>query len=128
MVAVTVHATGPLAPDEAWERYAQPALWSSWAPQISRVESSTERLAVGAAGRVYAPLGVYVSFVVDAYDEVQRQWSWTARRGPLKLHLTHGVEARGAHGSATWLRVRGPLPIVLGYLPLARLALGRLVR
>lgn len=127
MVAVTVRASGPLAADEAWERYARPSLWPAWAPQISRVSCSIDRLRVGATGRVYAPLGLYVHFVVDAVDEAEREWAWTARRGPLVLHLKHGVQTT-AGGCSTWLEVHGPLPVVLGYVPLARVALHRLVR
>jgi hypothetical protein len=114
--------------EQAWERYARPALWSSWAPQISRVDCSTDRLTVGSTGRVYAPLGAHVNFVVDAYDETAREWAWTARRGPLTLHLTHGVTSAPGGGSSTWLVSRGPLPIVFAYAPLAQFALRRLVR
>ena len=35
--------------------------------------------------------------------------------------------AADAAGSRTWLRVRGPLPLVLPYAPVARFALHRLV-
>ena len=69
---------------------------------------------------------VPVSFEVLALDEDRREWSWRAHVGPLSLRLEHGVLARGA-GSATWLRVHGPLPVVAAYAPVARLALSRLV-
>ncbi len=61
-----------------------------------------------------------------AVDEAAREWTWEARLGPLRLRLEHGVTAHPA-GSATWLRVHGPLPVIMGYAPVARIALGRLV-
>jgi hypothetical protein len=34
----------------------------------------------------------------------------------------------GRHGgSETWLRLHGPMPVLLGYAPLAKFALNRLV-
>ena len=48
------------------------------------------------------------------------------RLGPLRLSLWHGVEPDPA-GTATWLRVHGPAVVVAGYLPMARMALHRLV-
>jgi Polyketide cyclase / dehydrase and lipid transport len=125
---VTLHATGPRAPAEVWERYAVPARWPEWAPQIRRVELPVARLAAGARGRVHPVVGPGLPFVVDAVDEVGRQWAWTVSLGPVSLRLTHWV-ADGPHGgSTTGLRVAGPAPVVLGYAPLARLAIARLVR
>ena len=57
----------------------------------------------------------------------RRVWVWTVRKGPLTLHLTHRVVPEG-DGCRTTLEMAGPLPVLLGYAPLARLALGRLVR
>lgn len=130
MVSVTLHARGPASPGIAWERYADPQRWSSWAPQIQRVEASTPRLAAGTTGTVHAGLlarpTVPVPFVVLDVDEAARRWSWRVRLGPLGLTLEHGVDAEAA-GASTFLRVRGPAPLVLAYAPLARLALHRLV-
>jgi hypothetical protein len=124
-------ADGPLAPEVVWERYAQPALWSSWAPQIRGVEAP-DRLAAGATGRVHALLGVTADFVVDTWDEARREWAWTARTrlpfglpGPTLL-LVHGVEASGG-GTRAWLQIHGSAPVVASYVGPARLALHRLV-
>jgi hypothetical protein len=68
-----------------------------------------------------------VAFTVVAVDEVDHTWAWDVRFGPLRLRLRHGVDAR-SDGSATWVTVRGPGPVVLAYLPVARIALHRLVR
>ena len=123
---MTVRAEGPIDPNEAWDRYARPARWSMWSPQITRVSCAVDRLSTGVTGRVYGPLGVSVDFVIDSWDDAARRWTWTARRGPLRVRLDHGVDAAGS-GSATWVRIHALLPIALGYAPLAKCALHRLV-
>jgi len=122
------HGVAPVA--LAWERYADPALWSTWAPQIQRVDTGLKRLVPGGTGTVRAGLlsrpTLGVSFRVLAVDEAALEWAWEARLGPLQLRLEHGVTAHLA-GSSTWLQVHGPLPVILAYAPVARIALGRLV-
>jgi hypothetical protein len=134
MTTLGVSATGPLAPEEVWERYARPAEWQTWAPQIRGVDIGVDRLAGGETGRVHGPLGLTVDVTIDSWDDDARVWSWTVRpRTPFgaglpltRMTLAHGVEAEGA-GSRTWLRVTGFAPVVATYLPVARLALHRLV-
>lgn len=130
MVTLTLETHGSLDVESAWERYADPDLWSTWSPQIQRVERSTPRLVTGTTGTVRAGLlprpTLPVPFTVEHVDEARREWTWRAHLGPVTLHLDHGVVARGS-GSGTWLRVSGPAVVVLPYLPVARLALGRLV-
>ncbi|MGY1822549.1 SRPBCC family protein [Geodermatophilus sp. SYSU D00079] len=128
MTVLTLHATGPEPPAEVWERYAVPARWPGWAPQITAVEFPVARLASGSRGRVRTPLGLALPFVVDAVDEAARRWSWTVSVGPVRLRLLHWVAEGPDGGSTTGLRIDGPAPLVLGYAPLARLAIGRLVR
>ena len=127
MTTLTLRAHGDLPAAQAWERYARPELWARWAPQISRVDTSADRIAAGVRGRVVGPFGVAVTFVVEDVDEVARTWVWRVRLGLVRLRLTHGIEFHDGGGSATWLRVSGPLPIVLGYAPVAVIALRRLV-
>ena len=127
MTTVTISARGPAAPDEVWERYARPARWPQWSPQIRGVDVPVERLSTGTRGRVIGPLGVAATFLVERWDDATMRWSWQVWFGPLTLRLDHGVDARGT-GSSTFLTVHGPLPVVLGYLPVARFALWRLVR
>ena len=134
MATVTLRASGDAPAELAWERYADPALWKTWSPQIQRVDVDVPRLVTGATGTVRAGLLPHptlgVPFTVLAVDERARTWAWEVRTGPLpglpRLHLEHGVEAT-ATGSSTWLVVRGALPVVATYAPLARLALTRLV-
>lgn len=131
MATLTLTAHGSAAVAVAWQRYADPAEWSSWAPQIQRVQTSMTRLTAGGTGTVHAgPLPrptLPVPFRVLSVEESAMEWSWQVRAGLLGLLLEHGVTPHPA-GSSSWLRVHGPLPIVLGYAPLARVALGRLVR
>ena len=134
MATLGTSVTGPLLPDEVWERYARPALWATWAPQIRSVDVGVERLAGGETGRVHGPLGLAVDFRVTTWDDDARAWSWLVQpRAPLaggsmltRMRLAHGVVADGS-GSRTWLRVTGFAPVVAAYLPVARLALHRLV-
>lgn len=137
MTTTGTAVTGPLPPDEVWERYARPAVWSSWAPQIRDVEVEVDRLEPGVTGRVLGWAGLSVDFVVDTWDEERRVWAWTVRprlalpRGvPLsgrlpELTLRHGVRPEGS-GTRAWLVVQGPAPLVAGYFLPARLALHRL--
>ena len=122
----STRATGPVPAAEVWQRYAVPARWPAWAPQIRRVDTSAARIAPGATGYVSGPLGLRVAFTITDVDEARRTWAWDVRLGPVRLHLRHGVEVHPA-GSATWLTVRGPALVVAGYLPVARIALHRLV-
>lgn len=126
MTAVTLHATGSATPEIAWERYAQPAQWPAWAPQITGVDASADRIAAGVTGTVHGPLGVCANFRIHEVEEEARRWTWTVKRGPLTVRLQHGVTVAG-DGSATWLIVDAPLPVAVAYAPLAWLAMRRLV-
>lgn len=125
-VEAGTRAHGPVAPAQVWERYADPDRWARWAPQIRLVETSALRIAAGVTGTVHGPLGLRVEFVVIEVDEAARTWAWDVTAGPLTLHLRHGVEAHPG-GASTWLTVRGPAPVLAAYLPVARIALHRLV-
>ena len=124
-VRVTLSATGPVPAAEAWRRYARLELWPTWSPQLRRAEPGGE-LTSGLTGRVYGPPGVHADFTVDRVDAPARSWAWTVRRGPLTVRLTHWIRATPT-GSRTWLLLDGPAPVVLGYAPVARWALHRLV-
>ncbi len=125
---LTAHGAAPV--ELAWERYADPQLWHTWAPQIQRVQTEMQRLRPGGSGTVHAgPFArptVPVPFQVVHVDEETREWSWKVRLGLIHLHLEHGVTPH-LTGSSTWLRIRGPLPVVLVYVPVARMAMNRLV-
>ncbi len=136
---LTLRASGTAAPDEVWDRYRRPSRWSEWSPQIVRVDTDGDALVPGLAGTVRGPLGLAVPFRVRDVepDGPVRRWSWRVTVGPVSLWLEHAVipldGAARAGGpevrrTATTLLVDGPAPVVLGYAPLAQLALVRLVR
>lgn len=127
---LTLTARGDATPDLVWERYARTDLWSSWSPQIRDVQYVAPRIAAGTDGHVVGPLGLRVHFVIETVDETARTWRWRVDVGPVRLQLLHTVAADTAQGAATITRLAmtGPAPVLLGYAPLARLALARLVR
>lgn len=125
---LTVRARGQADPSRVWRLYTVPAHWASWSVQIRAVE--TERpgdpVIPGTMGIVRGPGGVRVRFAVTSVDDAARRWTWQVQAGIVTLVLDHGVDDAGA-GTQAWARITGPLPIVLGYAPLARHALHRLV-
>ena len=128
--ALRLSAGGPLPVDEVWERYTRPVWWSRWAPHLREVDYPEPVVTPGRTGRVTGVAGVVADFRVDAVDEAARTWSWSVRTGPLRLSFEHGVDAAApASGqvSRAWVVVHGVWPVVLGYAPIARYSLGRLV-
>lgn len=114
-------ARGPAAPAVVWERYADLSAWPSWSPQLRSVTAAGPQLVAGLTGRVHGPLGLTLPFRVLAVDPVAREWTWQV----LGLPLAHGVQPAPGGGAAAWLE----LPVLAApYVPLALLALGRLVR
>ena len=124
----TLSATGPAQPDAVWQRYVRPGEWPSWSPQIRRVDCADDALRAGSTGTVHALFGLSVPFEVTEVDPGRRSWAWrvTLPFG-IRLSLRHAVLAT-ATGSRTTLLLDGPAPVVLCYLPLAELALVRLLR
>ena len=116
---LTLRADGTADLDLVWRRYSTPELWSTWAPQIRRVESSADRLAVGVTGTV---------FEVVEFSEDEHRWAWDVVAGPVRMHLDHRSEARIGGGTSTTLVVDGPAAAVLTYGPVARISLESLVR
>ncbi|MEU0661020.1 MULTISPECIES: SRPBCC family protein [Streptomyces] len=127
MGTITLHAAGPASPDTVWQRYALLDEWPRWAPHIRAVHADGRALVAGLEGSVASVAGIRAAFVVESVDHDRREWTWRVRSGPLRLRLHHGVQTH-PKGSATRLTMRGPLPVLAAYAPLARLALGRLVR
>jgi hypothetical protein len=118
-----ITVSGPQPPDEVWDRYVRPVRWPQWSPQITGVDYAPRRLVAGTKGLVRGPLRVPLPFEVLAVDEsdpARRLWRW--RAGALGVH----VELEPG-GSRTVLVLSGPAPVVVPYLPLAWLALRRLV-
>jgi hypothetical protein len=126
---LTLRADGAADLDLVWQRYSVPELWSTWAPQIRRVECSAERLAVGVTGMVFGVIpNIGAGFEVVEYDEEHWRWSWDVVAGPVRMHLDHRSEARIGGGTSTALVVDGPAAAVMTYAPVARISLESLVR
>jgi len=125
-------ATGQLDPDAVWERYTQPAWWPVWAPHLREVDYPDAVIHPGTTGRVTGVGGIVAVFRIDAVDHDARTWSWSVRSGPVRLRFEHGVdpaEPGSSHplGSTAWLVTHGVWLVALGYAPVARLSLARLV-
>ena len=125
---IAIAAGGPADPDVVWKRYIEPTRWPSWSPQILGVDYPGQQLREDTAGAVHGLFGLTLPFRILAVDEASRTWTWRVC-APLGIEMTldHGVEPAGT-GTRTTLAVDGPAPVVLAYVPLARVALGRLVR
>lgn len=129
---IRLEAHGDASPDTVWDRYAEPARWPRWSPQIRRVEvdGTRKRLVPGMTGRVWSYGPVPARFTVTAVREEAGTWSWAVDLGPLHLELDHSIAAADradGRGCVAALTLRGPWPVVILYAPLAQLALGRLV-
>lgn len=130
--SVPVSATGPLAPADAWDRYTRPARWPGWSPHLREVDYPHPTIRPGTTGRVTGVGGVVAVFRIDEVDDVAMTWSWSVRSGPLRVRFEHGIDpvadgSEHAGGSRGWLVMHAPWPVALGYAPLARWSLGRLV-
>lgn len=125
----SIQVRGTSSPELAWERYYYFAKWSEWSPLIQSVESDDEHLQPGRTGTVRGPCELGIKFTVIAVDEQARTWDWKVVVPVLgsTLRLHHAV-TEDMNGCATELIIEGAALLVLGYLPLARLALTRLVR
>ena len=123
-----IEASGSAHPDTVWDRYADPSLWASWAPQIRDVTSPDAELRVGGTGRVHGPGPIAVDHEVDEVDADLRVWSWEVAAGPARVRMRHYVLPTAAGGSRALLQVHGPAAVpAQAYRPLAGAALRRLV-
>ena len=111
-------------PDDEQEREA---LDEEPSPPPMGTDPAPRRITPGLRGVVIGPVGVQVPFEVLAVDEVAMTWTWRVRAVLAELTLEHSVTPDRS-GSRTDLAITGPAPLVLGYAPLARFALSRLVR
>src|SRR6478672_1721716 len=123
----TITARGGADPAVAWARYENLELWSTWSPQIQEVIAATPHLSPRLNGLIVGPLGVRVPFEVLAVDAEAMEWSWHVRLGPVHATLDHVVRPAPG-GCTTELVIDGPAFAVVGYRPVAALALRRLVR
>jgi hypothetical protein len=126
-VRTTITATGRADPATVWRRYEQLALWSSWSPQIREVIAARPTIAPGLNGLVVGPLGVRMPFQVLAVDAEAMEWRSHVRLGLVHATLDHVVRPAPG-GCQAEVVIDGPAPVVVGYRPLAAIALRRLVQ
>jgi hypothetical protein len=127
---VLISAEGEASTDEVWRRYTHPASWPGWAPQIRRVDAgdpADEVIERGTRGTVHGPLLTRVPFRIRSVDHQSRRWSWWVGFGPVGVGMDHGVDETGT-GSRAWVRIHAHRYLVRPYVPMAKLALRRLVR
>jgi hypothetical protein len=127
MTTITLRARGSAPVEVARLRYLRPSLWPTWSPPIRSVEVGADKLEPGLRGVVHGPLGLRIPFLVTAVDDAAHTWTWRPKFGPVTLTLRHEVHEE-LTGSSTVLRISGLAPVVLGYAPVAQLALNRLVQ
>ncbi len=123
----TITAIGGADPAHAWTRYENVGLWSTWSPQIQEVIAARPRIEPGLTGLVVGPLGVRVPFEVLTVDPEAMQWSWHVRFGPVHATLDHVIRTAPG-GCTTELVIDAPAFAVIGYRPVAAVALRRLVQ
>ncbi|WP_077801678.1 SRPBCC family protein [Streptomyces sp. JHA26] len=127
MARLTLDVTGPATPATVWERYVRVDRWASWSPQIRGVHTDVLCITPALQGTVESFAGLRIPFVVESVDHRHRTWAWRVRLGPVRLRLHHAVRP-DPQGSAASVTLHGPMPVLAGYAPLARVALRRLVR
>jgi hypothetical protein len=127
MRPAVARASGPVAPDEAWARYASPARWPQWSPQVRHVDTDCEVLVAGAAGTVRTLGGAVVRFVVLDVDPRARSWSWRIRVGPVGMVLDHHLVPLETGGTRAEVVIHGAWAIARLYRLPATVALHRLV-
>lgn len=129
--ALRLSASRPLPIGDVWERYSQPRWWRQWAPHMREVDYPHAVVTPGTTGRITGVGGVVADFRIDAVDVAAHTWSWSVRSGPFRVSFEHGVDAAppgSRRGSVAWLVMHGPWPVLLGYVPIARYSLGRLLK
>lgn len=121
-------ASGPVDPDEAWDRYARPERWRQWSPQVRHVDMDSDVIAAGSAGTVRTIGGAQVRFVVLDVDARARSWTWRVRVGPVGMVLEHHLVPLPEGGTSAEVVIHGSWPVARLYRLPATLALHRLVR
>lgn len=112
----------PAAPAAAWRLFTDLDTWPRWGPTVTAAERTdgqgARRLSAGARGRVRTPAGVWLPFVVTAFDPGHR-WAWRVAGVPA---TGHRVEP---HPGGT--RVVFEVPVLAApYALVCRVALARI--
>ncbi|PII85341.1 hypothetical protein BMH32_07465 [Leucobacter sp. OLJS4] len=99
-------------------RWADPNSWPAWDPDVREV-AFTDRVRVGATGRMRPASGPATSFTITEFVE-DRRFTNVSRMPGAALTFDHRVEPAGDGATlSVEIRIDGPLA------PLWRLAIGR---
>lgn len=127
---LTYEARTTATPDEAWPLFAQPALWSSWAPHLRGAWGLGEpEVEPGSTGAVRL-LGLVPIPAKILAKEPGRSWTW--RVGPVTLvHRVH-VDATATPSTVVAVDMAAPAPVEAAlrvtYGPLVQLLVRNLAR
>ena len=94
--------------DLAWEELVDPTRWPHWGPTVraARLDGPLGRLRAGATGAVQTPVGLWLPFEVDVWDDVgpRRTWSWRVAGVPATAHsvVTTSPSTCRVEMSAPW--------------------------
>lgn len=113
------------APGElAWLELIELASWPHWGPTVraARLDDDGALLHAGATGPVQTPVGLWLPFRTDQWQDTgsRRSWSWRVAGVPA---TSHTVTSRGD----AWCRVEMSVPLLApAYLAVVSPALGRI--
>lgn len=127
MRPAVARASGPVTPDEAWDRYLRPHRWSQWSPQVRGVDTDSDVIVAGSAGTVRTLGGAKVRFVVLDVDPPARSWTWQVRVGPVGMLLEHHLVPRDGGGTRADVVIHAAWAVARLYRLPATVALHRLV-
>ena len=106
--------------DLAWNELIELRNWPEWGPTVrdARVDDGGERIFAGATGSVQTPLGIWLPFRVERWNDAgpRRSWSWRVAGLPATEHwvVAHGASRCRVEMSVPWLA-----PAYLGVVALA---------
>jgi hypothetical protein len=101
-----------------WDLLVDLEAWPRWGLTVARAELDGELLTLGAAGRVWTPVGVALPFVITEFVPGVR-WAWSVAGVPA---TKHGVDPHG-DGARVWMSAPVWAP---AYLPVLEIALRRI--
>ncbi len=75
MSSISVKRDFRASPKKAWELLTDTTQWPLWGPAVRGVTCSDRYIRQGSRGRVYTPIGLWVPFIITAYDHLHF-WDW----------------------------------------------------
>lgn len=112
--------------DLAWEELVELANWRHWGPTVrgARLDDGSPLVSAGATGSVQTPLGLWLPFRIDSYDDSGPHRSWSWRIGGIPA-TTHTVIEQGP----SQCRIEMNVPLLApAYLGVVAVALARIRR